>query len=114
MANAPRPRANPERRPGAATSRRHWLQVLLPTALGLSGWACEAKSFRCDDLTGLAPGDIEARKNLDYKELAEKPELACRNCAQYVPPSGSNCASCRVMRGPVHPEGWCKVFAPSS
>ena len=99
---------------GAPTTRRRFLLVIAPTALGLVGWACKKEEFSCNDVTGLQPADIEARKSLEYKERADKPELACSNCAQFVPPESSACATCRIMRGPIHPEGWCKVFAPKA
>jgi hypothetical protein len=83
-------------------------------ALGLAAVACKKEEFSCNDVTGLQPADVEARKSLEYKDLADKLELACSNCAQFVAPAGSNCATCRIMRGPVHPDGWCKVFAPKA
>ena len=96
------------------TTRRRWLQVVLPTALGLGGMACKEEQLKCDNVGGLAPADIEARKNLQYKERADTPEQACKKCSQYLPAEGSGCATCRVVRGPIHPDGWCKVFTPKA
>ena len=109
--NQPVPNLPPTLPSSATTTRRRWLKVVVPAALGLGVFGCKKEEFKCDDVAGLTPADIEARKALQYKDHSDTPEHACKNCAQYVEPEGSGCATCRVMRGPVHPEGSCKVFA---
>jgi len=40
------------------------------------------------------------------------PKLRCTACRQYVPASSSDaCGSCKIMKGPIHPNGTCRAFA---
>lgn len=114
MANTPRIAHSLAPTTQRTTTRRRWLQVVLPTAFGLGALACKKEELACDDSSGLQPADAEARKALEYKERADTPERACKNCAQYVEPEGSGCATCHIMKGPIHPDGSCKVFSPKS
>ena len=34
-------------------------------------------------------------------------EKECANCAQFVPPAG-----CKLVDGPISPQGYCRLFAP--
>lgn len=36
-----------------------------------------------------------------------KGKQQCSNCALFVAP-----ASCKVVEGPISPEGWCQIYAP--
>lgn len=65
--------------------------------------------FKCDDTTGLAPAEIEARKALGYVDASPEPAKLCTNCQQYVP--GTQCGTCKVLKGGVHPNGYCKSWA---
>ena len=84
--------------------------------LALSGVAaCKMKSFpaSCVEVAGLAPEDTSARTTLAYVEPAADKTRTCANCQQFVaPPDDGSCGSCKVLKGPVHPYGTCKVFAP--
>ncbi|MEN9581818.1 MAG: hypothetical protein RJA70_4827, partial [Pseudomonadota bacterium] len=72
-------------------------------------------NFTCTDVGQLSAQQISIRDTLAYRDLAPKRELACDECTQYLPPaSGSGCGGCKVMPGPAHPKGTCKVFAKKS
>lgn len=106
-----------DRAGSGGTTRRVWLRRVVPVALGVGGVvgvaACSRReALKCDDVTGLPEEVTSLRQKLGYQEKAEKPELACRNCAQWVEPSSPGCGTCRIMGGPIHPDGGCRVFAP--
>ena len=43
---------------------------------------------------------------------APTPEKACTRCNQWVGPAErSSCGSCKLLKGPIHPNGTCKAFA---
>jgi hypothetical protein len=72
--------------------------------------ACQEKEFACDSVTGLAPQGIAVRQNLAYVDRTKIPEQRCDNCQQYVPAAAGQCGGCKVMPGPTHPAGYCKVW----
>jgi hypothetical protein len=93
-------------------TRRHWLlqATLVPCAL-LSVLACKEQEFACDNVTGLSPEQIQIRTNLAYVDRSTNPKSTCRNCQHYVPPtSGAGCGTCKLMPGPTHPQGFCKIW----
>lgn len=37
----------------------------------------------------------------------------CANCVAYVPPAdGTANGTCRIVDGPISPDGWCIAFSP--
>jgi hypothetical protein len=84
-------------------------------ALGLvvlaTGAACGKMRFTCIDTSGLSDADKQLRTTVAYTDQAGDPKKKCLDCVQWQPPQGSSCGSCKVMKGPVHPEGTCNLFA---
>ena len=73
--------------------------------------AAEA-SFSCMDTTGLEEADITMRNTLLYTDQSETEGQNCANCQLYVlPEAGSNCGTCTTVKGPIHPDGWCSIWA---
>jgi hypothetical protein len=82
-------------------------------ALALGCSRTPSAPFACTDVTGLSPEDASARTTLAYAEPTTNLMKSCSSCQQYLgPPDGRGCGSCRVLKGPVHPAGTCKAFAP--
>lgn len=81
-------------------------------AAGLS--ACSksqaATEFVCTDVGGLSDGDQAARTAAGYADRAPDPAHACDKCHQFLP-AADGCGACKLLRGPVHPQGTCRVFA---
>lgn len=69
---------------------------------------CKPHDFSCDESLHLSAADKEARRALNYQDRASEPSLACKLCRQFV--AGDGCGSCKLMAGPVHPLGTCKIF----
>jgi hypothetical protein len=102
---------------GEPRSRRDLLRTLRDLgglALVVGGAAAckkEMAAFSCSETAGLAPDEQSARTTLAYVEPAADKTRTCASCQQFVPaPSDGACGSCKVLKGPVHPNGTCKVF----
>lgn len=74
--------------------------------------ACSKKPS-CEDVTGLAPADLAVRQQTAaYTEVAADAAKKCSLCAQYQPAGPNACGTCKVVKGPINPEGGCKLFVP--
>lgn len=85
--------------------------------LGVSGSvlllldACKEDPSSCTDVRGLSETDVGLRKTLEYVDRTPVAAQTCAGCVQWIAPASSDaCGGCKVMKGPVHPEGYCKVF----
>jgi hypothetical protein len=75
----------------------------------------ETAANPCDDLTGVAPGEIDKRKKLAYVTKSPIPDSRCGNCSLYIPPAKDKaCGGCMLFKGPVRAEGYCTYWAPIS
>jgi hypothetical protein len=83
--------------------------------LGTTACGRQSAPDACLDVTGLAPADAQARTVLGYAEPAPDKSKGCGSCQQYLAAkSDGACGSCKVLKGPIHPNGTCKAFAPKS
>jgi hypothetical protein len=92
-------------------------QLLIWTAGGAAAFAlgCSKKSapLSCTDTTGLAAADLQARTALAYEDASTDPTKTCTKCLQYnAAPAEGSCGTCKVVKGPINPNGSCKAFAP--
>ena len=78
-------------------------------ALGAS--ACQKKEFSCSGAVGLTPDDLGVRTTLGYVDRSPDKNKACSTCTQFVSVASDECGTCKVMKGPTHPEGSCKSYA---
>lgn len=76
----------------------------------LFGVACK-KELACTDTTGLAPMDVQMRTSLGYVDRSPQPAKTCDNCLQYKAAGENQCGGCNVLKGPVHPKGYCNSWA---
>ena len=100
-------------RPASITRRS--LLTASAAALGLVGASgCKrAGPASCTDVSGLTPEERKVRVTLGYADRTPVPGKPCIKCVQYIPAASSDqCGGCKVMKGPVHPAGYCRVFAP--
>jgi hypothetical protein len=98
-------------------SRRDLLQksAAVAGALAVFGGAaaCGKKEavLVCTDTSGLASADVAVRTTLGYTDVSMEPGKMCTNCQQFVPPAAANtCGSCKILKGPINPKGYCKSF----
>jgi hypothetical protein len=89
------------------------LSVAVVTPPWLSG--CSRKPS-CADVTGLSPDDVRARNDTAaYTETSADPVKKCSGCAQWIgAPTPTSCGGCKIVKGPINPEGSCKLFTPKA
>lgn len=98
---------------GAITRR----EALLGALASLGGVGCSKASAAasCTDTAGLGADEAQARVAMEYVDRAASPTKACASCQQWLAtgPAGApaGCGGCRVLKGPIHPAGTCKLFA---
>jgi hypothetical protein len=100
-------------REGAVVNRREMLGGTFTALAVLTGAvACrKEKALVCDGLPGLEPADVQLRTTLEYKDKSPLPERECVACSLYLPaPAAGTCGKCKVVKGPIHPQGTCKIF----
>jgi hypothetical protein len=73
--------------------------------------ACKSKP-NCNDVSGLSPDDVRTRnETAGYVEHSPDPAKKCSLCAQYQPGAPNACGGCKVVKGPIDAEAYCKLWA---
>lgn len=80
-------------------------------ALPVLQFACGKKEVVCSDTAGLTADEIKMRKTLDYSDTTADPAKTCSNCQLYKPAAADQCGSCTLLKGTIHPKGFCKSWA---
>jgi len=99
-----------------SVSRRDALRksLLLGSAVGgvwlLAG--CGKKELVCSDTSGLKPEEIQLRTTLGYVDKSTQPDKLCETCVQWKPaPGEGQCGGCNLLKGSIHPKGYCNSWA---
>jgi hypothetical protein len=94
--------------------------VLGSAAAGVGVVAAACDNFKpkpaalsCADTAGLAPDDVKMRVELSaYVDKSTDAAKKCSNCTQFQPaPAAGSCGTCKLLKGPINPDGSCKSFA---
>jgi hypothetical protein len=76
-----------------------------------AGCSKKAAVLSCTDTSSLPPTDAQIRTALGYVDSSLEPGKMCSGCAQFVAPAAAGtCGSCKVVKGPINPSGYCKSF----
>jgi hypothetical protein len=92
----------------APLERRH---LLLGTALLGASAVCACKRSETCPPDVLAPEDVKLRQTLHYTDHSLNAEKLCNGCQQYLPNIDADCGACKLLKGPIHPAGYCVAFA---
>lgn len=92
-------------------SRRAVLQIVgaVPIVAAIAS-ACGGKSEpdSCADVSALSEAEKTTRTALQYVDTSPQPDKKCSLCNLFVPPPDpSMCGTCQVVKGPIHPGGYC-------
>ena len=89
--------------------RRHLLMAVVSAPFTA---ACGKKiPASCMDTAGMPNEDLTVRSNLAYSDVSPTPDKRCETCRQYTAPrEEGSCGTCAVIKGPIHPNGTCKVY----
>jgi hypothetical protein len=90
--------------------RRLLLSGALLSASTLAA-ACKRRSETCPP-SQLSADEAKVREALHYTDRSPDPQKLCNGCQQYVPNSDADCGGCKLMKGLIHPAGYCSAFAP--
>jgi hypothetical protein len=100
--------------PAPAMSRRVALgrMAALPLVAALPvGLAACNRGPKCDDTTGLSPEDAKVRTEVAaYVEKSPDITKYCSTCVQFTAGGSDACGTCKVVKGPINPEGTCKLY----
>lgn len=79
---------------------------------GTLALACKGKSeLVCNDTMGMAPADLATRETNQYVDKSPDPAKICSGCQLYKDPAAEGqCAACTIVKGPINPKGYCKLF----
>jgi hypothetical protein len=89
---------------------RH-LAVVSLSALAPAGLVACSKRPSCTDVSGLTTDEATQRNvTASYSDEALDAAKRCALCAQFVPGPPKSCGSCKVVKGPINPDGTCKLF----
>jgi hypothetical protein len=81
---------------------------------GATAAACNkspsAAALACTDTSGLSPTDATVRTSLGYVDHSTEPGKMCSSCQQFIPAAPNACGTCKVVKGPINPQGYCKSF----
>lgn len=84
--------------------------LLCSTVLGASAaYGCR-RSETCPP-TQLSPEDSKMRETLHYTDHSTDASKLCNGCQQYLPDTDRDCGGCKILKGPIHPAGYCAAFS---
>lgn len=86
--------------------------AVLPLVAALpAGLAACNRGPKCDDTTGLSPEDLKTRTEVAaYEEKSPDITRYCSTCVQFNPAGSNACGTCKLVKGPINPEGTCKLY----
>jgi hypothetical protein len=89
-----------------------WGAGALLAAAGGGALGCRKADFACMDTRGLTAEEAKLRGDCDYVDRSPDPKKVCSNCVQYIDAKASGaCGGCKLLKGPFHPDGYCKAYA---
>lgn len=96
-------------------SRRVTLKLLtaVPVVSAvLSACGSKSKPDSCNDVSALSASEKAVRDALKYTDKSPDPAKVCTGCLQWEPNADpAQCGGCKVVKGPIHPDGYCSSWA---
>ena len=91
---------------------RHTVHLAVIGAAPILLNACTKPEFHCEDVSGLSKDDAELRSALEYQDRSPHGDKKnCSICAFYKAGGKNECGECTLVRGPIHPLGYCNSWA---
>lgn len=67
------------------------------------------------DSGALTADEQRVRAAVGYVERSKQVGKNCTACQQYLPASRpDSCGTCRILKGPTHPLGYCNAYTPKA
>jgi hypothetical protein len=72
--------------------------------------ACSKKPD-CNDTNSLSADDLHTRNDVaKYVDQTLDATKRCSACAQYIAAQPKQCGGCKIVKGPINPDGVCTLF----
>lgn len=91
-------------------SRREFVATLSFLSTGAAAACSKKAQFSCLEASSLTQADKEMRQRVGYVDTAPTPDRECSRCIQFIE-ADQGCGTCKILKGPVHPNGTCRSFA---
>jgi hypothetical protein len=95
-------------------SRRNALQhgaaLGILAVVGATACGKKTETLSCTDTSGLTPADLNIRTTLAYADMSLELGKLCSKCQQFIPGAPNACGTCKIVKGPINPKGYCKSF----
>ncbi len=88
--------------------------LVCSVTLGISALAPGCKRSETCPPSPLTPEDTKLRETLHYTDRSPNPDKLCNGCQQYLPNTDADCGGCKLMKGLIHPAGYCAAFSAKS
>jgi High potential iron-sulfur protein len=85
--------------------------LLCSAAFGASALAPACKRSETCPPSQLTAEDTKLRETLHYTDRSPNPDKLCNGCQQYLPNTDADCGGCKVIKGLIHPAGYCAAFS---
>lgn len=79
-------------------------------AFGAAACSKQPAALACTNTSGLSPADVTVRTSLAYVDNSAELGKTCSNCQQFMPTVANACGTCKVVKGPINPNGNCKAY----
>lgn len=88
--------------------------AVAPSALAGCGGEGEGGGLSCTDTSGLTPAEITTRQSQAYTDSSPHSDKRCDNCRFWQAGQAGQCGGCQVIRGPIHPQGYCNLWVATA
>jgi hypothetical protein len=96
-------------------TRRSTLKLLVSVPLAaavVSACGKKTEPDSCQDVTALSDADKATRSALQYVDKGPEKDRHCAVCTYWQAPKDvAQCGGCTLVKGPIHPNGFCTAFA---
>jgi hypothetical protein len=86
------------------------LLVLTPLAPLVGCGGSETSSFSCPAPASMSTPERAMRTSQEYTDTSPQPDRDCGNCRYHTPAPAGECGACQLVRGPIHPDGYCNLW----
>jgi hypothetical protein len=96
-------------------TRRATLRLLVAAPMAasvLSACGKKTEPDSCQDVSALSDAEKTGRSALQYTDKSPQADKLCSACNFWQPPTDpAQCGGCQLVKGPIHPKGYCTAFA---
>jgi hypothetical protein len=99
--------------PDARLHRRTLLRAGAGLLAGVAPLVACGKKYptSCMSVDGLSDAEKKARETLQYVDMTSYADKTCATCQHWIVEAAEGeCGGCKLVKGPIHPRGYCTIF----